>query len=441
MSNAARKTRKRRKHPDMYKKCPIFPEKKYYVWQNATMKHFTFLTALLAASLMTTAQNIEYPYNPDLDNDEFIATSDLTGFLAQFGQNFQPAPVLVDSVDLLEVIQMMQIQITALQNQVATLEAQTVEGLNDYLSVNDSTHTVMVSGANLQVVNGDPAGPTVGFSNAVNGKGNLILGYNVQGVDTVYARTGSHCLVMGRYNDYNSRYSIVHGRGSSTNGNHAVTLAGYNNLTTSDYAATLGGFANENNGLRSVIVGGQGNRVLEGFDGVIVGGGSNENNGLQSVIVGGIGNTLESEGSRAVLIGGNANRIVEGLGSVLVGGEQNSVGVVDSLDSRYSVLAGGRFNELNAGYCGFIGGGYGNILEPDTMFSSPQCRSIVGGSGNHNFGSLGASIIGGWGSELRQRVGFDGRNDLLIGHDSFIGSIQENNALNVRITGELEGEE
>ena len=76
-----------------------------------------FLSALLVWSLATYAQQtIQYPYNPDVDNDEYIATTDLAGFLAQFGQDFQPTPVLIDSVDLLSVIQMMQSQITALQS-------------------------------------------------------------------------------------------------------------------------------------------------------------------------------------------------------------------------------------------------------------------------------------------------------------------------------------
>ena len=116
------------------------------------------------------------------------------------------------------------------------------------------------------------------------------------------------------------------------------------------------------------------------------------------------------------------------------------IGLTDSLDSRVSVLSGGRFNELKAGYCGFIGGGYGNILEPDTAFSSPQCRAVLGGLSNKNFGSTGASIVGGWGSQLRQREGFDGRSDLLIGVDSFIGTIYENNLQNTRVTGAIEGE-
>ena len=56
--------------------------------------------------------SIQHPYNPDVqtDNDEYIAkavssekseTQTSVGFLAQFGQDFQPAPVLIDSVDLL----------------------------------------------------------------------------------------------------------------------------------------------------------------------------------------------------------------------------------------------------------------------------------------------------------------------------------------------------
>mgnify|MGYP001125547619 CR=1 FL=1 len=57
--------------------------------------------------------------------------------------------------------------------------------------------TLVVSGANLQVVNG--TGTTDGEP---NGLGNVIVGYNEERTDDDNDRTGSHVLVLGAENNY-----------------------------------------------------------------------------------------------------------------------------------------------------------------------------------------------------------------------------------------------
>ena len=48
-----------------------------------------------------------------------------------------------------------------------------IEGLENYLSVDELNNTVLISGANLQVVSGE------GLTDAsVNGTGNIIIGYD-----------------------------------------------------------------------------------------------------------------------------------------------------------------------------------------------------------------------------------------------------------------------
>ena len=350
---------------------------------------FISLIAFLATTTMAWSQEtIQYPYNPDVDNDAFVATSDLQGFLAQFGQEFQPSPVLVDGEDLLSIIQMMQSQIISLQAQVATLEASSVPGLGDYVSVDESAHTVLVSGANLQVVNGSPSGQ--GYSNAANGKGNLILGYNVQGQDTVYARSGSHCLVMGRSNDYNSIYSIVHGRESSANGDYSAAIASVKNEAQWEFSAALGGIENK-----------------VGRDAVIVGGGQNN-------------------------IEGGASS------SVVVGGQSNVIGSAEQ-DNRYSVVVGGRFNKmLEDGYCGLIGGGYGNqILSggQDLTNSSGDTRSIIGGRNNQSHGSNSSVMVGGTFDTMFPIDTVDSRGHVNLPVATFLGGIQPDNGSNTQVTG------
>ena len=74
---------------------------------NHTFTSVSLIACLAISTMASSQETIQYPYNPDVDNDEYISTSDLTGFLAQFGQDFQLAPVLVDGDELLTVLQFM----------------------------------------------------------------------------------------------------------------------------------------------------------------------------------------------------------------------------------------------------------------------------------------------------------------------------------------------
>lgn len=58
------------------------------------MKHLMTLLALVVA-VTAGAQGTtihEYPWNPDWDNDNFVGSSDLTGFLSAFGSEFGNPP-------------------------------------------------------------------------------------------------------------------------------------------------------------------------------------------------------------------------------------------------------------------------------------------------------------------------------------------------------------
>ena len=64
---------------------------------------------------------LNYPWNPDEDGDSSIGSNDLLGFLTVYGEDFEPEPITVDSVDLLSVILSLQNQIEVLQGQVDSL--------------------------------------------------------------------------------------------------------------------------------------------------------------------------------------------------------------------------------------------------------------------------------------------------------------------------------
>lgn len=436
---------------------------------------FAFLTCYHVSS----QEAIVYPYNPDADNDELIGVTDLLPVLSIFGESFQPGEIVVDGVALAEVLLTMQQTIEALQLQVETLEASTVLGLNGYMSVDDETQTVLLSGANLQVVNGS------GELLEGNALGNIIVGYNtVDSAQQLIDRQGSHNLVLGAGNTYNGSGNIIGGSSNKSHGDFGivsglqneysgsrggmiggrynisslstgVTIGGRNNILDSDDGAIVGGIGNENWQELGVLVGGSGNLIQtnvgsQTWANVICGGqGNTINDGNYSAIFAGYDNTVSGQlaavvggrdsqvhGSESVMVGSTGSTI-EGNQAVVVGGENHHLGS-DSTDTRFSVILGGRYANLNSGYCGVISGGYGNTLTTDSLWQGSQARSVFGGFNNNNRGGNGATIAGGHGNTLLQRPG--GSADLSIGTNSFIGSIQTDNTQNIRVTGEPEEE-
>ena len=72
------------------------------------MKHI-FTLFLAAVSFGLIAQNNfiqDYPWNPDVNNDNFVGVSDLTGFLSVFGQQFgaPPEPCNYDGTPLEDLL-------------------------------------------------------------------------------------------------------------------------------------------------------------------------------------------------------------------------------------------------------------------------------------------------------------------------------------------------
>lgn len=175
--------------------------------------------------------------------------------------------------------------------------------------------TIRITGVNVQIVNGlqatngNPLSPdTIATSlTAVNGVGNLILGYNELGNANGDDRTGSHNLVVGHGNTYASFGGIVAGWdntiGNPANprvGAYATVAGGTLNRATSTSAAVAGGKSNvagndatavlggENNlvsGDYGTIVGGHDNFVTGSADWAVVTGGFNNNNGTSSAVI------------------------------------------------------------------------------------------------------------------------------------------------------------
>ena len=75
----------------------------------------------LGASTNLSAQ-VDYPYNPDVDGDGFIAVADLFEFLSVFGGNIAPPEILVDSIPLGTYLQILQESIVHQSVQLDSLE-------------------------------------------------------------------------------------------------------------------------------------------------------------------------------------------------------------------------------------------------------------------------------------------------------------------------------
>jgi hypothetical protein len=151
--------------------------------------------------------------------------------------------------------------VTALQERIAELEA-----LTEPMSLEDDGVTVRFSGVNVQVVNGE------GYTDAPNGAGNLIVGYNEDlGYNGFTERTGSHNLIVGKDHAYNSYGGLV---------------AGHSNAIVAPYAAVTGGFMNEACGWTASVTGGMGN-VASSHCATVSGGAANEASGLASSVSGG----------------------------------------------------------------------------------------------------------------------------------------------------------
>lgn len=233
-----------------------------------------------------------------------------------------------------------QLQITGLQADlaaaeatIATLEASSVDGLADYVWVDSATSSVMFEGANVFVLSG--SGATDG---AVNGYGNLFMGYNEDAYG--YARTGSHNLVIGGAHGYSSyggllagygnvlsaRYcSVTGGESNEASSAYSVVSGGWSGLASGDWSSVSGGIRNLASGAYSSVLGGIDN-VASGDTASVSGGDDNTASGQESAICGGRSNTASAEESS---VSGGTTNTASGRGSTVYAGRGVTVSAQD----------------------------------------------------------------------------------------------------------------
>ncbi len=108
--------------------------------------------------------------------------------------------------------------------------------------------TIQFSGVNLQILNGE------GSTEATNGAGNLIIGYDEN--PNTEPQTGSHNLVLGPEQRYTSYGSIIGGRNDKALGPDTF-LVGVGNVARNEGSSVSGGFENTAGFAFSSIFGGK----------------------------------------------------------------------------------------------------------------------------------------------------------------------------------------
>jgi hypothetical protein len=313
------------------------------------------------------------------------------------------------------------------------------------ISLVDATNTLVLSGVNLQLVNGQGSTPTS------SGTGNLIIGYaesgrcalvndpfavcntdadcaaNVcQGGTCIFGAgscgsdsdcpadtctivaggvNGSHNIFLGILNTTQSVGGIVAGISNTINGPFASVVGGAHNIASEMTAMVTGGEYNVANGPATTVNGGIYNLAGTGSPNVDVfnltnaqpGEGATVNGGFENVAGSGAATPLNQSdysfiqaGSAATVTGGDGNYAGGGLSVVAggVGGKATGIG---------SAVSGGYFNTASARYGSVTGGvdniaGLGTLNGPTT--TAGDGPAVCGGSNNTASGTF-ATVTGG----------------------------------------------
>jgi len=260
-------------------------------------------------------------------------TSGSLAIAAEVNENFNQIAIIVNDNDdrvttLVKAIATLNSQILklALQNKLMssrllTIESNSVLALNGKLiSITDSNgyDSAQFIGVNVQIINGVS-------QTAINGLGNLTVGYNVLSpgsqspvcshynfltrescesngeVWSLNHRSGSHNLIVGSGNAYSRTGGVIFGTANVVNNENAVISGGENNTATAQNSSISGGTNNKTIGITSSINGGKDNIAASTYSN-ISGGSRNKTAHEYSSISGGQDN--ETKGPYDSILGG-----------------------------------------------------------------------------------------------------------------------------------------
>lgn len=255
---------------------------------------------------------------------------------------------------------------------------------------------VYFTGCNVNIQDG--SGDTYGV---VNGRGNLIVGYNESGkcavsehpcsvhpdcaddafpicVPQSEGKTGSHNLIVGPTHGYESYGGLVAGFSNASTGPFASVSGGSGNVASGESASVGGGFSNVASGDGASVGGGSGNSATA--NSAWVGGGiSNMASGINASVAAGDSNV--ASGNRSSVSGGVSN-IASAVRSSITGGQNNQ--------------ATGQFASVSGGIGNFAFGPHSSVSGGNGNIAGGDASSISGGI-NNNAAEPNSSISGGSG--------------------------------------------
>ena len=175
----------------------------------------------------------------------------------------------------------------------------------------DGKPTIKISGANVQIVNGE------GTTATTNGEGNLVIGYDEEPGD----QGGSHNLILGGPQQAFTSYGGILGGDYNTIGaRYASVIGGSDGTASGPWALVVGGVSNTASGSSGSVGGGADNTAEGGFASVS-GGYGNKATGGDSSISGGYGNIAATPESS--ISGGESNEATGEDNSWIGGGYKN----------------------------------------------------------------------------------------------------------------------
>ena len=232
---------------------------------------------------------------------------------------------------------------------------QTLNDILPYLSFRPAgiggKPTITVRGANLQIVSG--SGST---DAAVNGAGNLVVGYN----EAPGIQTGSHNLLLGTSQEFTSFGAIVGGSHNRAAGSYSTVL-GYQNTASGTRTTVSGGSRNTAAGTSSAIGGGYANRADSPYSAIV---GGCENRTSATTQATGDERFCGAQDAFQSILGGHSNSAM-GLFSSIGGGWKNitskggasvSGGSNNLANGPLSSVAGGAFRTVNNSFATYPAG-------------------------------------------------------------------------------------
>ena len=197
---------------------------------------------------------------------------------------------------------------------------QRLQALEDKLTAitfDAATNEVVITGANLHIVNG------LGATDTTNGLGNLIVGYNelrsilpppggFPGPEPeLNIRTGSHNVVVGIQHNFSSFGGLLVGRSNTISGPFSSVSGGDNNTASGDRSSVSGGALNTASGPLSSVSGGELNTASGQFTSV--------SGGVQNLASSGFG-----PGRGGASVSGGLGNTASGFSASVSGGENNT---------------------------------------------------------------------------------------------------------------------